>query len=68
MTHTAQLSAYFKDTSNNLHHISTVIGTDPEGVTENDVNGVWREVLNSLGVSKTPFKAPVLITIQGGKA
>ena len=68
MSQTAALSAYFKDPENKLHKLSAKIATDPEGVTENDVSLVWREVINSLNIAKTPFKEPVLVVIQGGKA
>ena len=68
MSHTAALSAYFKDTSNKLHKLSTTIGIDPEGVTEQDVSIVWLEVIKSLKATQAPYQNPVLIAITGGKA
>jgi len=66
MSHTAKLSAYYKDPDSKLHHISGVIGTDPEGVTEEDVTVFRKEIFSHL--TATNVKPPIMIVIQGGKA
>jgi hypothetical protein len=65
MSHTAQLSAYYKDMDNKLHHITSTIGIEPEGVTEEDVNLFRNEVFGHLTAIK--IQKPMLITIKGGK-
>lgn len=70
MHNKAKLSAYYKDSDNTLHKISTVITTDPEGVTEEDVQRLTHEVykhLNSAAIEDN-FTEPVLVCVRGGKA
>ena len=66
MPHTAKLSAYYKDDQSKLHHISGVIGTEPEGVTEEDVTLFRKEIFSHLAAIHV--KPPIMIVIKGGKA
>jgi hypothetical protein len=65
MSHTAKVSAYYKDMDNKLHHITSVIGIEPEGVTENDVTLFRTTVYGHLTAIKV--KEPLMVVIKGGK-
>ena len=66
--HQAKLTAYYKDTKNVLHNFTTIIATDPEGVTEEDVQRLQHEVVIVLADDKTIYKSPIMVLVKGGKA
>lgn len=64
----ATLSAYYKGADKKLHKLQAVIGVDPEGVTEEDVQRVYHQAYLHLSAEDIPFVEPVLVSIRGGKA
>jgi hypothetical protein len=67
MSQTARLSAHYKDMDNNMHTISGLVGIEPEGVTENDVELFRKETYHFLANSGKSLKEPLLVVIKGGK-
>ena len=65
--HQAQLTAYYKDTKNVLHNFTATIATDPEGVTEEDVQRLQQEVVIALASDNTIYKSPIMVLVKGGK-
>ena len=64
----ATLSAYYKAPDKRLHHLQAVIGIDPEGVTEEDVQRLQHQAYVHLSAEDVKFIEPVLVLIKGGKA
>ena len=63
----ATLSAYYKGADKKLHRLQAVIATDPEGVTEEDVQLLSHETYLHLSAEDIKFVEPVMIVVQGGK-
>ena len=72
----ATLSAYYKGADKKLHRLQSVIATDPEGVTEEDVERMRKEayqhlrqqsMMSSVVAEQKDFVEPVLVVVQGGK-
>lgn len=64
----ATLSAYYKGADKKLHMLRAVIATDPEGVTEEDVQRLSHETYIHLSCEDIGFVEPVLVLVKGGKA
>ena len=63
----ATLSAYYKGADKKLHRLQAVIGIDPEGVTEEDVQLLPHGTYLHLSAEDIEFTEPVLVVVQGGK-
>lgn len=63
----ATLSAYYKGADKKLHRLQAVIGIDPEGVTEEDVQRLSHETYIHLSCEDIEFVEPVLVIVKGGK-
>ena len=64
----ATLSAYYKGADKKLHRLRAVIATDPEGVTEEDVQRLSHETYIHLSAEGIKFIELVLIVVKGWKA